>query len=803
VSIKTNAPAAEVLNEKDSLRMTKAISASLRFALLCLPMVCSLPITAQTIVGVRVAMEPEGPEYFVDGTKYFQSNQFSWPVGSRHILRIEKKEQYNIVPGARFVFANWTDSAGQIELTDEEISVVASAGNPVFRAIWSKQFAIGVSPICRSGSFCDDNPGTALINNMSLNGEPRLWVNAESTITVQAVPSPGYIFMGWESDRGTIGQQQTQQVVVTQGMTIRPIFARSRAITVDTVPTGMQVIVDGSTVTTPFRANWGMGTAHTFSVPTPQAVWTQYWTFRRWDFAEQSSATYVLPADSFAPLTLMGSFVRAAGVEFQTQPTGLRLNVNGRENWAQYRFVFAVGDTVTYTAPAEQTDAQGRKYLFTGWTHGGEATQSMEMTDEVAQRGQQTFVAQYEKLDRIILESNPTGLALQVNGANCATPCLLDGRRGTSVAISTPAGSPVNDRTRWDFNRWTDGTSELSREFAFRQDAVKIGAEYIVHHRLDVTPEPLNGCVVDMSPATEDRFFVQGQRVDLKLTALPGFRFLRWEGDLSSVQTDEIVRMTQPMELRPVMERVPFIEPNGIRNAAGGPAEAGVAPGSMIAIFGANFTPGNAAAQGGLSPMSQVLDGVTVRMADRLLPLYLVSETLIHALLPEDLPPGTYNLTVRRSGQQDVSADVQLVRNAPGVFTQDIADLPPTVTPALAYRADGSLVTPTRPAKTGELITIIGTGFGPYTRLTPFGFAIPAGVTIPLADTVEVVSGDSVSRAVQASAATGRTGATAIQVRVTDAFLPPGQRAPGFIWSSSLRLRVNGRDSNVINLPIE
>src|SRR6266542_3677693 len=79
-----------------------------------------------------------------------------------------------------------------------------------------------------------------------------------------------------------------------------------------------------------------------------------------------------------------------------------------------------------------------------------------------------------------------------------------------------------------------------------------------------------------------------------------------------------------------------------------------------------------------------------------------------------------------------------------------------------------SAVTPDAPAKPGELVSLLGTGLGPYDRLPPDGFAIPAAAEFRLADRLQVAAGDTVVDPISALAATGQIGVTAVRLRIPD-----------------------------------
>src|SRR5262249_39205061 len=154
-------------------------------------------------------------------------------------------------------------------------------------------------------------------------------------------------------------------------------------------------------------------------------------------------------------------------------------------------------------------------------------------------------------------------------------------------------------------------------------------------------------------------------------------------------------------------------------NAAGQTPQAGVAPGSIVSIFGVNLAKDTVVAPDGLLP--QTLGGLTVRVGDRLLPLLFVSPQQINLQLPDGMPAGNQVVTISPSGAAEVRAPFTVVRNAPGLFPV-AAD---GQAMAMAMHEDGSAVTADAPAKSGELLTVYGTGFGPAERARPEGFPVP------------------------------------------------------------------------------
>jgi uncharacterized protein (TIGR03437 family) len=125
------------------------------------------------------------------------------------------------------------------------------------------------------------------------------------------------------------------------------------------------------------------------------------------------------------------------------------------------------------------------------------------------------------------------------------------------------------------------------------------------------------------------------------------------------------------------------------------------------------------------------------------------------------------------------------------VFSQPISGRPYLI----ALHENGSLITPESPARRGELIMALGTGFGPYQVQPPDGFAVTSAGHYPLLDKAELLFGDKVIEPEFAGAAPGRVGVTGIRFRIADPF-PAASTV-------EIKARVNGHESNAVLLRLE
>jgi uncharacterized protein (TIGR03437 family) len=215
-----------------------------------------------------------------------------------------------------------------------------------------------------------------------------------------------------------------------------------------------------------------------------------------------------------------------------------------------------------------------------------------------------------------------------------------------------------------------------------------------------------------------------------------------------------------------------------------------MAPGSVISIYGNSLAPALQVAT--TNPLPQTLGNVTVTIGNYLLPLLFVSPAQINAQLPSELVAGTYTLLVQQTGQADVTGQLTVSRDAPGMFTQANAQQAPLV---LALHQDGTMVTFAAPAIHGETISIYGTGFGPYTTTIVDGFFVPATPTNAVSDAVMLNIGSIVKAPDFAGAAPGMVGMTLVQINITDD-IPSGTTV-------NLSVMVNNKQSTTVVLPLQ
>ncbi len=736
----------------------------------------------------RIDTVPDGLTYYVDGSPYNSALSVIWPVGSQHVLSVPPDIQQNPqTVKTKFAFVNWEYSGTPIPGG----STVTIAAGPPFtniQAVYSVQYALTLDYFNCNGSDPCNASGIVYVNGSAYTGNQDIYLTAGSQAQLMAVPNPGFVFVGWVSNGNQAIQGAINTVTMNGPVIVRPQFSVARPVTLATVPPGLSLYADRAQISTPNSYDWGWDTVHSVGAITPQQdVNHNWWVFSSWSDGGAVNHAYTV-AEASSPDTLTATFAPAAVVPLSTSPPGLSLIVDGRGNWANYNFVWSSGETHQIEAPAQQTDSKGRVWAFNSWSNGGARAQSYTVP---ALAAIQALVATYTPMAHLTISSPISGLAVQVDGATCSMPCDVVRPLGATVQLGAPASLAAGDpNSRYDFDGWPgSGSFAPNWSLTLGSDPVSLNLTYHLMNRLITSSAPPDGASWQVQPSSPDGFYSAPTSVAVSVTAMPGFRFRNFSGDLGGSSPSGTVAMNAPRQVQAILDRVPYIAPAGVSNAAGATPQSAVAPGSIISIFGASLA--NTQVTGPSNPMLQALDCTSVQLSGRLLPLFFVSPTQVNAQLPDDLQPGAASLTVSCQGLPDVPASFTIARNAPGLFQQPSNN----VNFAVANHEDGTPVTASSPAQSGELLSIYGTGFGPADHTRPEGFPVPAAPPYRLLDSATVNAAGVTIPAENAFAAPGAVGLDVIQFRLGGG-VPSGTNVQVFVT-------VNGQNSNTVVLPVQ
>jgi uncharacterized protein (TIGR03437 family) len=155
--------------------------------------------------------------------------------------------------------------------------------------------------------------------------------------------------------------------------------------------------------------------------------------------------------------------------------------------------------------------------------------------------------------------------------------------------------------------------------------------------------------------------------------------------------------------------------------------------GSVFSIFGVNLATG--IGQATSVPLATTLLNTTVTVNGELAPLFYVNANQIDAQMPEDIAPGVATVIVKNGSSTSNAASVMVpAAGTPGIFVYGNNR-------AVVVNQDGSVNSPTSPAKVGDTLVAYFTGGGPVNASGALvtGAPTPGGLSpVTGADTVKV-----------------------------------------------------------------
>jgi uncharacterized protein (TIGR03437 family) len=159
----------------------------------------------------------------------------------------------------------------------------------------------------------------------------------------------------------------------------------------------------------------------------------------------------------------------------------------------------------------------------------------------------------------------------------------------------------------------------------------------------------------------------------------------------------------------------PTISTGGVVNGASFQPGAAVAPGSIISIFGIDFT--KTASIADTLPLPTKFGDFSVQVNGTNIPLFYAGPTQINAQLPYEVSPGTASITVKTTEGTSNSLSFSVAATGPGIFVGNDT--------AVVVNQDGTLNSQAKPAKAGDVITVFLTGIGVLDNPVASGAAAP------------------------------------------------------------------------------
>ena len=336
-------------------------------------------------------------------------------------------------------------------------------------------------------------------------------------------------------------------------------------ITIETNPTGHDVIVDGERVTAPAVFDWLPDSVHTLEAPLLQPGTrgrNMQYVFGRWSDGGGRRRTVRASPDAtwfeanLIPLEETRPGVHPAGAGTVALSPG---SPDGR---------YARGVQIELTP----VQAAGTPYEFARWSnwqtllpHGPVLRHEVHGFQNDAQC---CVRAHFREPPLYWIRANIEGLRLplDVNGARWLTPAAFQpAELPAGSKVSVPEFVPVQESLgsggRYRFSGWSDG-GEREHEIAAPAEGGALTVQVQREFELDARADRSGG--IEVSPASEDGFYASGTQV--QLTAIPpeGQYFVGWEHDVSGTATTQFVIMDRDRRASAKFARVePIRVPSG------------------------------------------------------------------------------------------------------------------------------------------------------------------------------------------------------------------------------------------------
>jgi uncharacterized protein (TIGR03437 family) len=746
---------------------------------------CPTARSQNGVNSVRVYTEPSGLNFWIDGQNFSSAVDMLWPASSKHT--ITSLDQDGIRVKTRYIYqgitTNLGDPAAQPISSDPSLKWI--------KLTFETDYALDVGLTnCPDTTQPCTSSGRVAVNGTVYDRYTELYLKEGSSVVAQAFPNAGYIFTGWGFLNGSNPPSPTAfsiNLTMVAPQVLAPYFQPANGVflnvNVQSTPPNLRVLADRTPYTAPVNLEWGWGTVHAVGSDPVQYDRGKAYVFDSWSDGGPINHDIVVPTQQTA-MALTARFVPGATVSFLTSPPGLSLSVDGRQNWPTYSFVWAAGSSHNISAPVTQTDSQGRKYRFDSWSSGQTAMFTYSLA---AAPVDDRITAVYQPIGQVTLNSVPSGIPFVVDESVCLTPCSIERPVGKQIQVGVPSIQKQGEDSRLLFQNWAD-SQETVRTIPIGADSRTYTASYQLQNHLAIMSNPPDGASFQLNPPSMDGFYNNDLPVSIQAQVNPGYRAVGWSGDLSGKSLIYALILDSPKHAVLLLDRTPAVAPLGVRNAASSNTGSNVAPGSLISIFGVSLAPDMVI--GPQDVLAQVLDNVSVRVDGQFLPLLFASPGQINAQLVSGLTPGPHTLIVRWEGKAETSIEITVALNAPGLFSMNSPGGPI----GLFVRENGETITMANPATPGEVVRILGTGFGPYQRTPPDGFLVEESAEYTLADPVSIFAGDKTVEPSSAGRSAMGVGIDAVRFTVpamsSDTSLVP------------IRIRVSDQESNTVLLPI-
>ena len=327
--------------------------------------------------------------------------------------------------------------------------------------------------------------------------------------------------------------------------TVRRIYGFiPSTVTIASNPPGLQVVVDGTTITTPKKYTWTLNSTHTLAVPSgSQTLSGTVYTYGRWSDSTAASHTITIlpgkgtrvePATAPALTIYSANFIKLLPFKLTVYPTGTG---TATATPAAKSYPPATGkyyvDRTSVTLTATPNSGQNF-YSWWGYLPGPSGANPL-----VGRTPYGTITAAFTSSPVFTVTSSPPGRWLYIDGnfnygpRNFALPYDTGWTTGSTHTLSTVSPQyPYSSNTRYAFADWSDGGA-ITHTVTVPATSSTYTAVLTPQYYLADWFYPGCAATLGVSPSSSDGFYDSGTTVTLTETPATGWVFTGWQYDLS------------------------------------------------------------------------------------------------------------------------------------------------------------------------------------------------------------------------------------------------------------------------------
>lgn len=405
--------------------------------------------------------------------------------------------------------------------------------------------------------------------------------------------------------------------------TIRRIYGGApTSVTVDTNPTGLQVVVDGTPVTAPQTYSWALNSVHTLAIPAGiassglQAQGQLDYQFGAWNDGGAASHTINItpgsgmpgyPPTSPAQTVYTANFIQ--WVPYSPMSTSFPPGAGSVTTTPTPTTFAGVGQFFLADLPVSLHGNPNSGYNFFNWYGSINCNSSCYFSLTANPLNLNYWVTSgiqpgFTTSQVTTIATNPPGLDIQVDGKDYTSPVSfspdpsINGSAwaaGTSHFINAPSPqSPFSANTNYAWSNWSDN-GLASHSFTVASGNSTITANYTTQVGLALTTNSTCAGTVAANPPGPSN---AGTPVQFTATPNPGFAFSQWEGGLSG----SVNPLTQPVN-RELFVQADFntiASPLAITSISPTSVGAGSPP-FTLTVNGTGFVPAGTSGTGGFA----------------------------------------------------------------------------------------------------------------------------------------------------------------------------------------------------------